>query len=340
MDISFRISYSMLYDVCQILAAKTNPEGKWIKSFVLDGQDHEDVAYIGEILDKVPDVDQKVYLFSNLEIKDSSLLSECFGIYLSQNQGDCSVEGFCEFLKDNETISKILYQFYFNAEAEDQELMEEVCYKSDMSSAIRALLYEYIRFNDSYMDQVVESILHTAQAIKEIYDQRLSLVVKAQEAFDFGGLLQQIKGKQKKHDWNTGLEKIYISFSLCNRYLLLREKNGKVGWYILGIDYERALHEIYDRKVDLAVFGNALGDPMRFGILKAVIQNKELTISEITKSIGGATTTTLYHIDVLKKANLLMSRNKGRKVIYWANERQLQLAMDEIDKLLKGEIVS
>ena len=339
MDLSFRISYSMLYDVCQILAAKTNPEGKWIKSLIMEGQDHEDADYIYDILDKIPDVDQKMYLFCNLETKDSSLLSKCFGVYLNQNQGDCTVEGFCEFLRDNETINHILYQFYFNTEMADHESIEAVCYQSDMSSAIRALLYEYIRFNDSYMDQVVDTIIHTAQAIKEIYDQRLNRIVKAQEAFDFGVFLKLIKEKQKKKDWNTGLEKIYVSFSLFDRYVVWREKSNKVGWYILGTDYEKNYQETYEKKVDLAVFGNALGDPMRFGILKAVIQNKELTIGEITKNIGGATTTTLYHIDVLKKANLLMSRNKGRKVIYWVNERQLQLAMEEIDKLLKGEII-
>lgn len=336
MDVLFNIAYSMVYDVCQAIVAKTNPEGKWIDEYIIDSNEKNDSEYIRALLSKLPKVDERMYLFSNLEVKNSSFLSECYMRFIDEDGRDCTVEGFCEYLRNFDKIKSLMCKYYFGIETEDVKSISKLCYESSMGNNLKALLYEFLIFEDTYMDIIEQEIIHIAFSIQKFYEVRSDEVEKAQKKFNFGMFQKKIAELRKGDQWGKKLERVCVSFSIWNRYLILRKVKGKEGYLIIGTNYEKVLYKVSNEKIDLAVFGNAIGDPVRQKILKTVIENGELSVGEITKNIEGTPTTTLYHLDVLKKANVLKSRSSGRKVICWVNDVQIDLAIKALGLMRKG----
>lgn len=336
MEVEFSSKFSLLYDTCQAIIVKTNPEGKWIDAYMSKENEKKDMGYIKNMISKIPGVDERVYLFSNLEVKKTSFLLDCYLGYLRETDGDCSVIDFCDYLGDHEKIREMLSQYYFGVESITVKEISQFCYKSELSSRLKSLIYEFLLFEDYFMGAVDKEVRYVSRAMQKIYDERAEEIEEAQKNFNMETFKQEIEELNMGDQWDEDVEKVYVSFSLWNPYVVFREKAYGDVWWILGTKYEKALPVINEEKIDLAVFGNALGDDVRQKILKAIIRNGELTVGEITKNIEGTPTTTLYHLDVLKKANIIKSRSSGRKVYCWLNEGELDLAIKAIDALKKA----
>lgn len=336
MDILFTTKYSKIYDVCQAIVAKTNPEGKWINEYIVDKNVEKDSKYIKKLLSKVSSIDDRMYLFSNLEIKSNSFLSECYLSFVHEDSDSCTIEGFCKYLRNFGKIMGMMCKYYFGIEAENEKVMLKLCYESEIDNSLKALMYEFLMFQDTYMETVEREIGQVAFSIQKLYEARNHELEQAQLGFEFEAFQKKIKELKNGDQWEESLERINISFSIWNRYLIMRNTRGKEGYLIIGIDYKGSLYKVSNEKLDLAVFGNAIGDSVRQKILKTVLENGELSVGEIIRNIGGTPTAILYHLDILKKANLIKSRSSGRKVLCWVNDKQIGLAIKALESMRKG----
>ena len=108
-------------DICTILIAKTNPQEKWIQSYIHERSKEEDIEYIWGILYQVPQIDPRVFLFSNLSYKNISFLTVLFQEYLDYCKGDCSVDDFCFYLKKEEVLLDSFGRYYFDADKAEKK---------------------------------------------------------------------------------------------------------------------------------------------------------------------------------------------------------------------------
>ena len=322
-------SLATISDICTILIAKTNPQEKWIQSYICERSKEEDIEYILGILCRVPQIDSKVFLFSNLSVKNISFLTTLFQEYLDYCEGSCSVDGFCFFLEKKEVLLDSFGRYYFDTDKVGKRQLLDLVFKSDISGEkdLRAKLLEFISFTECYIKVLTQTIKKVEKALLEIQKESSELILSAQNNFEYQQFVSHL-GEDKNQGSREPM--ICISFSLVNKYGIWRQFLANKVLYILGIDYQNSINELDERYIDLTEFGNAIGDRTRKSIIDLIIRNKEMSVRDITQNVNAAPTTVMYHLNVLKTAKVLRSRNQGKKVIYWLNVRQYQLAIQKL----------
>lgn len=84
--------------------------------------------------------------------------------------------------------------------------------------------------------------------------------------------------------------------------------------------------------MELHVFANALAEKNRVDILEMIYRKGEITIRDIEQELGLTGTNAYYHLTLMLQANLLLSRNQGRTVLYSLNNRYFAVVCDMLSK--------
>ena len=66
------------------------------------------------------------------------------------------------------------------------------------------------------------------------------------------------------------------------------------------------------QRVNLDVFGTAVSEKNRIGIIDALLLRDEMSIREIEGMFGISNTNAYYHLNLMLKANIIRTRNQGR----------------------------
>lgn len=82
----------------------------------------------------------------------------------------------------------------------------------------------------------------------------------------------------------------------------------------------------------------AMGSPIRQRILLVFEAGEELTIKQIADLFPFSRTTTLFHLNVLEKAGLLLRRRDGREVYFRLNKAPLLDALQRVNKYAMEEV--
>ena len=77
----------------------------------------------------------------------------------------------------------------------------------------------------------------------------------------------------------------------------------------------------------------ALSDPNRQKIID-LLKERELSVSEILKSLSITMATLSHHLDILKKTDLISSRRSGQQILYSLNFTALDEITENIIKFL------
>jgi len=102
---------------------------------------------------------------------------------------------------------------------------------------------------------------------------------------------------------------------------------------IFGIDYEEEAGQRIGSLLSLETFANAICDKIRISIIQAIRIAGELSLIQIAECLRLSNTVVMYHLNVLKKAKVLLYRTNGRSVMYRINKDILINASEEIRKL-------
>ena len=101
----------------------------------------------------------------------------------------------------------------------------------------------------------------------------------------------------------------------------------------LGADYLDEFDFVISQgNMELHVFANALAEKNRVDILEMIYRKGEITIRDIEQELGLTGTNAYYHLTLMLQANLLLSRNQGRTVLYSLNNRYFAVVCDMLSK--------
>lgn len=102
-----------------------------------------------------------------------------------------------------------------------------------------------------------------------------------------------------------------------------------------NIDYMRSLlHKSQ-------LFFAALGDPVRQELLMSLMDSQHLSVKELTSKTKLSRPAISHHLKVLKEANIIVERKKGREIFYrpqtGQNYQAVKELMDIIDEQIKRQ---
>ena len=74
----------------------------------------------------------------------------------------------------------------------------------------------------------------------------------------------------------------------------------------------------------------AIGDEARQRILLLFEPDEQLTIKQITETIGLSRSAVVHHLNVLRQAEILLSQKKGKEVFFRINPQPVLYAMEQL----------
>lgn len=337
MNILHRKNLGYLLDACQILTCKTASRETWINTLICTGSEEENLKTISYIMDYFDPVNPKMLLFGFRDSKKGSLIGNLFYDYADQFIDKWDSATFFDYLSNPDRLKQAISSFYLDEDYSDHTL-SSISKNENLSSDLKALLFDFYLFPEDYIDLARKEFEKISIKLDIYYRDHIELLLKYQETFNYEVLLSRENtpfSKQRK--WDKNIKTCYISCSLISKYTLARGKSGSLGWIVMGYDYVKTLDEIQNKPLDIAAFGNAFGDKLRVKIIEEIVKNGELTLADISKKLGVVNTIVIYHLDILKKENLLLHRHQGRKVLYCLNKRQIEKGLAAVRTLCGGD---
>lgn len=335
MNIAFRRNLGFIFDACHVMSCKVAKRDSWIGVFVRNGSETKDIKELDSILERFEMVNHKMLLLAQRKMKKGCLIGNILIEYADEYIGEWEVGQFTQYLLNCERMKKYVTEFYFDCETTDN-IFEKIAYNVDLSSEVKSLLYEFYIFTDRYMEMVKSEMEKIFLELQKFYSEKFEQLLQRQETFDYSILKQENSPFAKNKRWDQGVKMCYTSFSLINKYAIVRGKNKNTGWLILGSNFFATFGEMSEVKLDIAAFGNAFGDKIRVGIIDEIVKNGELTLADLSRKLGVVNTIVVYHLDILKKENLLLHRYQGRKVLYCLNISQIEKGLEAIKSLCGG----
>ncbi len=336
MNVLHRRNLGFIYDVCQVITCKTAKRESWIDVFVKTGHESEDLRDLEHILARFDEVDPSLLLFGYRDRKKGSLIGNIFCDFVSNNMFNGSVADFVSFLNNTEQIRQYVTSYYFECE-DDENILNIVAAEKSLPSDIKSLLYEFYLFSEQFMKKVNDEINKIAMSLQKIHAEKLEILLGCQENFDYSAMEKENSPFAKTKKWEHGMKNCYVSFSLISKYAGLRGRSAENGWMILGCEIQKSFGETIEQEIDIAAFGNAFGDKLRVKIVEEIVKNGEMTLADLAKKLGVVNTIAIYHLDILKKENLMLHRYQGRKVLYCLNKSQIEKGLTAIKTLCGGE---
>ncbi len=292
---------------------------------------------------KFPQIPDELFLF--FYMKDNGkcfLLQYCFYNNVEKYQENFKFECMQQDLLDIDKILFRMIQFYF-PELCDEEVEE---YRNDLkklarlidgsqySDYIKSKLFLFILDYESIIRKLNYEFVSKETEFKHYYAENYIQISEFQSNLKFPEVtwkISQVKNKKFTID-----QKLPVYISPCmiakGTYIIFYEQNCTV--ILLGVEVDVLLDYLQNRALmpELEVFGTAVSDKHRMGILNALLERDEMTIREVEKMFNISNTNAYYHLTLMIKAGIIKVRNQGRSMLYSLNRRYFNTLMEALKK--------
>ena len=335
METRFLRNIGLNFDACSVITCKTAKRENWAHLFTQTGDELKNLRNLDNVLLKFDDVDRKLLLLTCKERKSNNLLGIINIDFLDSYLDKSSPDAFINFLSNIEAMKKYVETYYLEQDS-NGTIFEKIAQKTSLDSELKSLLYEFFLFPEAFIETIKKEFKKVFDTLRIFYSEQNELLFQCQENFSFQKFENINSPLSKRGKWAKGMKRCFVAFSLLNKYTIARGKNDTDGWLVLGYRFEKSLIELIETNVDIAGFGNAFGDKLRVRIIEELVKNGEMTLADLAKTLGVVNTIAVYHLDILKKENLLLHRHLGRKVLYCLNTRQIDKGLETLKMLCGG----
>ncbi|MBC8560723.1 ArsR/SmtB family transcription factor [Fumia xinanensis] len=287
--------------------------------------------------------------FDRLEFEFSSIPDEIFLFFYLKEDGKCFLPQYCFYnnvekyqldfsfeklqydLLDTEKVVHSMIQFYF-PQLKDEEIEK---YQHNLKSLIQLVDESY------YSDYVKEKLcvffvnyewilkklnfelISKEVQFKQYYERNYIKIADFQSDLNFAELaakISQVKGKEFFIDQEKD---IYISPCIIYKNCIINCFLDNSIFLMLGIESEAMLDFLQNQSQlpELDVFGVAVSEKNRTGIIDALLKRNEMPIRDIEKMFGISNTNAYYHLNMMTKAGIINIRNQGRTILYSLNRK-------------------
>lgn len=223
-------------------------------------------------------------------------------------------------LMDCQRVASDLTAFYFPdaAEVADNPSITNIgplIKASDYESGLKNSLYGFFLDPVPVIQQLSLELLEKYQYIRQIHQNRQNDLFQTQQQINKEISLNKFVYCDAPIDFK------YVSFCLVNKNCIKFTPVSDEAVLIIGFDYVDSWNYYSNKRLlpELDIFCAALSEKNRVEILKMLHHGKEITIRDIEQRLGLTGTNAYYHLSLMMKAGLIVSRNDGRTVLYRLN---------------------
>lgn len=296
--------------------------------FVTDTRRKEDTAFFEEMIRSFPEPPQELLpLFHISKSKVTLITTRFFFKNISHYWNENGIDFICEKLMEKDKLKSELVSFYFEDILSSDgvmqcglfELMTNVDNLQLSDSMKKALMIalanpEVIAQKTAEFFKSVEPIM---QAYYDRHEQRIQEIYEYYTPEKIANLYS--KAWEAKYEWGNVGRFFSVGLFACNCFRYDFMENGM--GYIVGQFAENSAMDSFQKgaQMNLAFVAKAFADEMRVTIWKLLVQQRELTTTEIAQELKLPLSSCFYHLDIMQKARVLSSRSEGKTVLYKVN---------------------
>lgn len=346
MKTKFRKAPGLIYDWISMFTLKLNEREKWMQHVAGAGNEAEDLAHITYWMQRFPNPDAILKIFFYLPDRmTQSCLMQIFGSVMQQTKGNLDMIQLWEIIQDISKMKEAVAQYYLKYSVQDLKLEEigEIIRRSKLTGEIQFLLLEFFLNPAIFITHLQKWGKQYYEEIENIYRESASSILAWQEHVDEEELKACVfyvysEKKRIQQKMLAGIEQLVYSVAVIMKNTLLIDiGTGESGWVLLGRQYEQTLKRHKETKLTMDQLGNAAGDRNRTAIIEYIVAEGEKTSTDIAKKLGMALNTAAYHLEVMRKAKLLNSHNKGKSTYFWINSDACLMAASIFQRWARGE---
>lgn len=350
MDIKFKKAPGLLYDAISMLIMKLNPKNKWISTVVNPSHENGDLTHYNYWMNQFDAPDQRLLLFVyRPDTRTPSFLTMFLRDVLIKYNFDLDLTLFLQELEDIDSIFENIFLFYLqekvSASIRPAEVAEIIYYRNDLSNDIKFFLLNFSVNKKPYITCLKECLTNYYNEFCESYSLRANDLLHLHESFSMPNFQRMLSLYLNPDVFDVNkvfnsLETVHLSFGLFMKntiWITLSDDDN--GWCFLGQNYLETLLIDTQFKITPESIGNAIGDKHRERIVGIILEHGEQSSGEIAKKLGLALNTVTYHLDIMRKANLLCSRNQGKSTFYWINSKTCEEASRMFKIWARGGVI-
>lgn len=340
-NIKFLKEPGYIYDLLHIFIFHFN-KGRLNKYINFD-KSAENMEFLNRLQFEFTDIPEELFVFFYLKEEGRCFLPQyCFYDNVEKYQANFQFENMQDDLMDTERIVSRMIQFYF------PNLSEEEVPKYRGSLKMLAQLIDESRYSDYVKEKLVVFFINYEWIIKKLnfeliskesqlsfyYERNYRQIADFQNGLDFSELAFKVfENSGQEYRYNED-NTVYISPCIINKNCIENCFLNDSAIAIFGIDAESSLKSLQTQKrlVDLDVFGTAVSEKNRVGIIDALLVRDEMTIREIERMFDISNTNAYYHLNLMLKANIINARNQGRTMLYSLNRSYFDDLIEALKK--------
>ena len=341
------MSYSLKYypdpgiafDISKMLFVKLNPVSVWKSSLTSIDSPVNEFDFIHDFANFLPhpESDLLLYVFipSN---KNTTFLSTLIAKLMSQDFYQFTISKLTSYIKNDTSFQHELISYYLgNTDYKLSNLETKIRTSKTIPDKIKVLLLGFIISPTQYQKSLAAFISLYYDLIKSncCPDNPLDLLPKS-----VVDIIMQTYPDNRKDTIQLNCDELGFSFSFSTLDFLVRNFTSDKPYFICAPDtFTQIKSDIVS--LDTNVFietTSAISDKHRLSIISHLINQKHMTLQQLSNEIDLSLSTTYHHLDQLKKVNIVNSSRHGRSVYYSYNPTGFKNIIYSIQHIEKGGI--
>lgn len=343
MQVYFKQTPGIVYDLGQILLMKLNTREKWLDPNLDPTSRDEELSYINYWLNEFKTPSKGLRVFFYLKNPSSTTFFESFMCRALNTFGpDITHEQIIDLLSEPEEIAKEVANFYFNFEKNVntfslESIAEELRQHEEISDDLKFdLLSFFINTNEVVHELKIVFYQYYVQ-LDKIYEQHSRELSRWEVNLGIDDTLVRsgFRVSGRKNVRKTDREFVFSPALFARNDFWFHD--DQIGWYVLGVRFKEALENGRKMRLDLAGFGMAISEQMRITILELLLEHPDLNQTQIARELGYGPSAQMYNIDWLRRTNVIYNPPTKRGKKYRANVELLKRVVAEMESWVRGD---
>ncbi len=326
------------YDISKMLFVKLNPESVWKSSLTSINSSNNEIDFIKNNASLLPEVEQEVSLFLTVpHHKSTTFLASLISTLIKNDFASFSFSALTAVLSDTKRIENELLHFYLgNSLVTSNDFEHAIRYSKNITDKTKILLFGFILNSHKYIEALIRIIELYSKIIKSQY-LASNLFESSSEHF-VDVILENTYSNNQDIKLNLLNHSIFYSLSFTTPIFLFRDFTIEKPYFITTVN---TIHHIDMQSTlsftnSLVLAASALTDKHRISIISYLHSHDSLSMTELSKLLNLSTTTTLHHLSILCKANVITMTKHGRTNLYSYNPFGFEIISKAITILEKG----
>ncbi len=300
----------------------------------------EDVRFSEKMLEEFTDIPEELRLFFHIDDNPLTVITEFYykphrDDFLKGTYSLATIQN--ELMNYDQVVMNVLRHYFRNEPAETMQKCKEslpaanaLIKNSSLDTRVKSALYSFLIDPIPVIQRLSHELMAKEFLLSKQYEKNSALMRSLQENFDFLDFAEKLRMDPQSSTDIDIYDEVVVTFCYNHKNHLCTYFFKDTVLVVMGHDYIDTLQYLIDKKYTpkLNEFGTAVSEENRAAILRFLHEKGEASIKEVEQALHLAGTNAYYHLNLMIRAELIKTRNSGRKIMYSINHQYFTALID------------